>query len=470
MEIIVKLVDHSFGIREAALVELMASPLVLFPVKPVEDDIVEGDPAFAELLDHRQNLLLRGVALPALPQSQTPFGHEGRPAGEDAVAADHLIEVLAMDEIIVDLIAHLRPEGEGIGRCFPVRGQIFQPDVPAHMDPLNADLMATALLHGQPRQGRPGQPVLPVVIGHQLAVQPHSGIAGGVESELELPALRGLDPAAVAHTGDIFLKAVGKGIVDIDELMFDARFHTRSVKILKIGVPEIFGGEPPRRAVLVIELQVRKREIVAAVTEAGLGVVVPKQAVVSARDQEGVDVDDVELEEIDIMALVVHDIVLMLAEPVKGLIRRRMEKLLEVPGLLLHHRGGGEHAAAVRTLGEDEPACGCVEGNRSAPPGHPDLEFGGGDLNIAAALFHAPDRGRSGEGHSHQARARRKGVRRGGDNADEFISADLDLEQRDSVCRAFVEPEQDALLEFFEPGESRGQSQHDPGQEQQRRP
>ena len=76
---------------------------------------------------------------------------------------------------------------------------------------------------------------------------------------------------------------------------------------------------------------------ITVIAEAGLGDVVPEQAVIFARFQKGVYIYNIELKEIDIMALVVHHIILQLAQSVKGFIRRGMKELPDVLGLLLHN-------------------------------------------------------------------------------------------------------------------------------------
>ena len=102
--------------------------------------------------------------------------------------------------------------------------QIFESEIAAHMDPFDLESVALAGDHLQAGEGRPGQPVLPVVVSHKHPVQPHLDVAGGIKPELKLPALRSLDLAGVAHAGYILLETVRKGVVDIDEFMLDARF------------------------------------------------------------------------------------------------------------------------------------------------------------------------------------------------------------------------------------------------------
>ena len=110
VQIVVELLDHTPWIGEPAGVKDMASPLILVPVEPVQYNIIEGDLTLAELLDHREKFFLAGVALAALPEAEGPFGHERSLASERAIAADDLIEILAMDEVIVNLVTDLGPE------------------------------------------------------------------------------------------------------------------------------------------------------------------------------------------------------------------------------------------------------------------------------------------------------------------------------------------------------------------------
>ena len=75
------IVQHLFRSRKTARVKGMAPPLVVFPVLPVLDDVVHRDMPGTQFLEGFHQVFLGGVALPALPEAQHPFGHHGRLAG-----------------------------------------------------------------------------------------------------------------------------------------------------------------------------------------------------------------------------------------------------------------------------------------------------------------------------------------------------------------------------------------------------
>ena len=88
----------------------MAPPLVRQPILPVLNDIVHGNAATAELRKRRDQFILRGIALPALPEAQGPFGQHLRFAGQLPVAPDHAVIIVSRDEIEVQLRLELGPE------------------------------------------------------------------------------------------------------------------------------------------------------------------------------------------------------------------------------------------------------------------------------------------------------------------------------------------------------------------------
>ena len=108
----VHVVEHLLGVGIARRLELMRAPLVLGPVVPVLYDVVDGDVALAELREGAHQLILGLVALTALPEAQHPLGIERGLAGEGAIARDDLVEVVALDEIVVHVLRHLAPNGE----------------------------------------------------------------------------------------------------------------------------------------------------------------------------------------------------------------------------------------------------------------------------------------------------------------------------------------------------------------------
>ena len=111
--------DPADGIGKAGGIELVRAPGVCAPVLPVLHDVVEGNLALAELLDHVEELVGGLVPLARLPQAEDPVGQHGGFAGEEAIAGDDLIGGRAVDEGVIDAVADLRPEG---GVCSGRRG------------------------------------------------------------------------------------------------------------------------------------------------------------------------------------------------------------------------------------------------------------------------------------------------------------------------------------------------------------
>ena len=102
-------IDHRLRIGETRLVELVATPSVLGPVIPVEDDVVDRNLPVAEALERTEHLVLRVVFLAALPVAHSPLGHDRRLAREGAVAGDNVVHVVPCDEVIIQLLRHLAP-------------------------------------------------------------------------------------------------------------------------------------------------------------------------------------------------------------------------------------------------------------------------------------------------------------------------------------------------------------------------
>ena len=104
-------VHHGLRAGVAVLVELMAAPLVVVPVLPVLYDIVNGDAALTEFPQCGNEFELVGITLAALPVAHGPFGHDLGLARQGAVAADDLIDIVSLDEIVVYAVLHLAPPG-----------------------------------------------------------------------------------------------------------------------------------------------------------------------------------------------------------------------------------------------------------------------------------------------------------------------------------------------------------------------
>src|SRR5882724_10902956 len=108
MFLFMKDLDHAVGIGETGGIEVLASPVVLPPVVPVQDDIIQRDLSSPEFLYRVEYLILGLIPFPALPEAQGPPGDDGRLAGQGAVAGDGLVHIPAIDKIIIQLPACLR--------------------------------------------------------------------------------------------------------------------------------------------------------------------------------------------------------------------------------------------------------------------------------------------------------------------------------------------------------------------------
>ena len=90
----------------------MAAPLVLFPILPVLDDVVDGNLSPAELRKGPDEIFLGRIPLPALPEPQGPFRHDLGLPGEFPVSPDDLVIAASGDEIEVRFRFEFRPEPE----------------------------------------------------------------------------------------------------------------------------------------------------------------------------------------------------------------------------------------------------------------------------------------------------------------------------------------------------------------------
>ena len=109
---LVNLIKHLLGIGIARSLKPVASPLILGPVVPVLDNVVDRNMALAEFCQRAFNLILRLITLTALPEAQHPLGIETGLSCQRAIAGNNLIEILACDEIIVHILGHLTPYRE----------------------------------------------------------------------------------------------------------------------------------------------------------------------------------------------------------------------------------------------------------------------------------------------------------------------------------------------------------------------
>ncbi len=198
----VDVVHHLFGIGIARLIEDVAPPLVVFPVLPVLDDVVDRDVAAAEFGERPDHFILRGIALPALPEAQHPFGHHRGLTGQLSVAADHTVIVATPNQIIVRIGLEFTPETDMIlqfrvlQRCHTkadIRhvavGPPFDPDGrPDTLFQVHRKLVAVRI---------PGR--TPAARHHFLPADRRLLKACIILDEIVVARLRGLDPALIDH-------------------------------------------------------------------------------------------------------------------------------------------------------------------------------------------------------------------------------------------------------------------------------
>ena len=166
----------------------MRAPLILRPVVPVLNDIVDGYLTLAELSEGAFEFLLCLITLTTLPEAQHPLGIERGLASEGAIAGNHLIEVLASNEVIVHILSHLTPDAQlstlfrtaGLGNTQATVG------LTAIGLPFDAQLDALFLLQLDGELigiGIPGR--APTLRHHFLTVDIHLDVASIIEDELE---------------------------------------------------------------------------------------------------------------------------------------------------------------------------------------------------------------------------------------------------------------------------------------------
>ena len=189
----------------------MRTPLILRPVVPVLNDIVDGYLTLAELSQRALHLLRGLIALTTLPEAQHPLGIERCLTGECAIAGDDLIEVLASNEVIVHILGHLAPNGE-LSALLSTAGLCHSQTTIALAAiglPLDAQLDSLVLLELDRKLigiRIPGR--APTLGHHLLAVDIDLDIAGIVKNELEKRRALGLDEALVGDIGPSQLEAL----------------------------------------------------------------------------------------------------------------------------------------------------------------------------------------------------------------------------------------------------------------------
>ena len=311
----------------------MAPPLVRQPVLPVLDDVVDGNLPLAELRQRAHEFLLRGIALPALPEAEGPLRIQGGLAGEGAVAADDLVIIGARHEVEVQLGLELRPEAQA-GLVLRALGHgDLQAEVgnaavglPGHLDRfpfarLEMNLVAEAV-------GVPGR--TPAAGHHFLAADFRGLEAGIVLGEIVIPLHRRLDLAFVGHDGALE-RQLGQ-VADQPLVVVLQRFLALDERL---ATGDVGSRQCAFDTVLVIELEHLAQLLEGVgVAPAAPGVGVEQEAIALGGDDER-DADlGIVLIEFLIESLVVELARLLLAQAVESLVFGRIKNNLRGEGFL----------------------------------------------------------------------------------------------------------------------------------------
>src|SRR6266496_3269441 len=109
-----QLIDHGFWI---GIVLIEYELTFTIPPEPVLNDVVDRDVEVAIFARNAQDLVLRSVAILALPESVSPLAEHGSLSCEIAIAGDDLVELWAVNEVVVDDIGDFRTNVEIIGEA-----------------------------------------------------------------------------------------------------------------------------------------------------------------------------------------------------------------------------------------------------------------------------------------------------------------------------------------------------------------
>ena len=359
--LVVDVVDHAVRIREVLRIEIMRTPGVFRPVRPVQHDGVDRQLALAVLVQRAGQFGLGLVALAALPETVRPLRQQHGLAGQRAVAGQHLVGVVAGDHIVVDRLCGLGPDRQVPRFVGGQRIAMQQRDV-RRLDavPHQLHLVALAGLHLQRELVVPRVPVLAPAVQHQLAVDVELGILAVVQREGMPPVAARGDLAFPHHVAAAALGQVlarGREVRQVlDVLVVHFAFATLDHLPAVDGVAR---GQRARPALGVEQVQRRAQRLQAArIAVAGDRVAVPQDAVVARGDEIGNRLVDVVLEQFDIAALEVHPALLVQAGAVEGLVFRRFETLADGVVVLALDPGRREGACA---LGQQRLAGGIEE-------------------------------------------------------------------------------------------------------------
>ena len=324
--------------------------------------------SLAELAERLHNLILRLVALAALPETQSPLRVERGTARQRAVARDDIVQRLAGNEVVVHVACHLAPDGQTLAVVAGAGLSHAQSAVrlTAIGLPLYAQVGTLSRAQGCFKLigiGIPGR--APTFAHYFLAVDVNLDVTGIVENELVatrsrlhivLVPSRGqrvaygfrLYVAFVHHVSTIEVEAL-RQVLDAAGIVGHLRGRQLIFKIDAVLIAHesfavlinIGAGEMSFAAVLVVELEgAVQLQIVLRVAKAAVAVGIPQQAVVFRGEHEGYGNLGVILEQILVLAPHVELFRLVLSQSVERLAAQRREELhlpLQAVLLLVGH-------------------------------------------------------------------------------------------------------------------------------------
>ena len=335
-------VYHLLRRREARGVERECAPLVGRPVVPVHHYVVDGQLALTEAFQRTDNLVLRLVALAALPVAQQPLGHNLRLARQLTVALDDFVGVATGYDIIVKLLRHLAPprlfrllitRDGGIGAQAAVC-------LAAIRNPFETESVAATLLHVDRKLARIGIPggapdglrvtaTARNILGiDALAVDEDALIAGIIMAEMIIAGGKRLDSALVGHMRAIETEV--RKILRRLQVLEVERILTAHYCLLHVVV--VLARQRTGIAVAVVETEdTVELIIVAGIAETAQRIAVEQQAVALVGHHERYADLSVVLEQFLVLAFIVPFVCLMLPQAVESLVRRRFKHLADAP-------------------------------------------------------------------------------------------------------------------------------------------
>ena len=206
----------------------MSAPVILSPVAPIHHDIVDRNISLTETLESLDHLCGCLVAFTALPVSHRPLRHDLSLSCQCAVAADHLIHIVAGDEIPIHLLAHLAPP-RMLCLLYRINNIIYAETAIRNASvrsPINAYRSLLPCLETYCELVCIRIPSCsPTLRNNNLTTYCYSSITSIIEDELIISCCRSLDEALILHLRTEELEILRK----IDNL-----FHCRSHEMLEI--------------------------------------------------------------------------------------------------------------------------------------------------------------------------------------------------------------------------------------------